>query len=642
MIVGTAGHVDHGKTALIQCLTGIDTDRLKEEKARGLTIEAGFAYPEVEPGMELGFVDVPGHEKFIHNMMAGSAGIDSVLLVVAADDGVMPQTVEHVQILSLLGLSRGRVALTKCDLVDAARLARVESEIRQLLSATPLAEASIYRVSSHTGEGVGVLRDALWTEAAQRHELSAWGAFRLAVDRVFTKTGAGLVVTGTAVSGTVHEGDMLRLEPSGIRARVRSLRRQHRESEQARQGDRVALNLVGSGVERDAIVRGGWVVDESLETPPLQRVDVDITLLGSVTALKHWTPVHVHLGVARLTGRVSLLEGQRLEPGGRMLGQLVLGRPVHACLGDRFVIRDHGGRMTLGGGTVLDGDPPRRGQRAPKRLSWLTALAECAAGGSPYDVERPIETGLSLWPEGLDLDRLARNFNSDRQDLAARVEALGGQVVSAQGHVWAFSRQGLESVKTRTLETLQHNHVNEPSMLGTERERLRRQVMPGLPGAFFRPLLNIMIDGGDIERHGPFLALPGHQVALDEADERLWQQVQPLLADAPFEPPRVRDITATQGLDEQAIRQALMACARLGRVYQVRKDHFYEAMAVEQLAGIIKALDAEHGAARAADFRDHIGTGRKLAIQILEFFDRLGFTRRIRDDHIVLRHDMFE
>ena len=642
MIVGTAGHVDHGKTALIQHLTGIDTDRLKEEKARGLTIEAGFAYPEVEPDMELGFIDVPGHEKFIHNMMAGSAGIDSVLLVVAADDGVMPQTIEHVQILSLLGLSQGRVALSKCDLVDEARLDRVETQIRQLLSATPLAGVPIYRVSSHTGEGIGALRDSLWTEAANRREAPVWGAFRLTVDRVFTKTGAGLVVTGTAVSGTVRQGDMVRLEPSGIRARVRSLRRQHRESEQARQGDRVALNLSGSGVERDAIARGGWVVAEALETPPLQRIDADLTLLDSVTALKHWTPVHIHLGVARLTGRISLLEGQRLEPGGRMLGQIVLDRPVHACLGDRFVIRDHGGRMTLGGGTVLDGDPPRRGQRAPKRLAWLTSLAECAAGGSPYDIDRPLDTGLTLWPDGLDLDKLARNINSGQQHLAARVEALGGQVITAQGQAWAFSRQGLDAVKTRTLEILQHNHANEPSMLGTERERLRRQVMPGLPGAFFRPLLNAMIETGDIERHGPFLALPGHQVALDEADERLWRQVQPLIAATPFEPPRVRDMAATQGLDEQAIRQALMACARLGRLYQVRKDHFFEASAVERMAHIVAMLNAEHGAARAADFRDRIGTGRKLAIQILEFFDRLGFTRRVRDDHVVRRHDMFE
>ncbi|MFD2438042.1 selenocysteine-specific translation elongation factor [Modicisalibacter luteus] len=342
---------------MIHCLTGVDTDRLKEEKARGLTIEAGFAYPEVESDIELGFVDVPGHEKFIHNMLAGSAGIDSVLLVVAADDGVMPQTIEHVQILTLLGLSQGQVALTKCDLVDATRLDRVEEDIRQLLEATPLAEAPVYRVSSRSGEGIDALRDSLWTQAAKRHETLAWGAFRLAVDRVFTKTGAGLVVTGTALSGTVRQDDVLRLEPSGVRARVRSLRRQHRESEQAHQGDRVALNLTGSGVERDAIVRGGWVVAESLDTPLLQRVDVDLTLLGSVAALKHWTPVHIHLGVARLTGRVSLLEGQRLEPGNRMLGQLVLDRPVHACLGDRFVIRDHGGQTTLGGGIVLDGDP---------------------------------------------------------------------------------------------------------------------------------------------------------------------------------------------------------------------------------------------------------------------------------------------
>ncbi|WP_043527049.1 selenocysteine-specific translation elongation factor [Litchfieldella xinjiangensis] len=641
MIIGTAGHVDHGKTALVERLTGIDTDRLKEEKARGLTIEAGFAYPELEDDGELGFVDVPGHEKFIHNMLAGSAGIDTVLLVVAADDGVMPQTVEHVQILQLLGLSRGWVAMTKTDLVDDVRCAEVEREIETLLDATPLAGMPVYRVSSYSGEGIEALRATLWQQAAEASRSPARGAFRLAVDRVFSKTGAGLVVTGTALSGMVAKGDSVRLVGSGKPARVRSLRRQHRDSDYAWQGDRVALNLAGAGIEREATARGDWIVDESLVTPELTRLDVHVELLNGAPIVRHWTPVHIHLGVAHVTGRLSLLEGQRLSPGEGMLGQLVLDRPVHACLGDRAVIRDHGAHLTLGGATVLDGDPPRRGQRAPKRLAWLSTLADAVANGPPYDLERPLKAALELKSDGLALDTMARTVNVPLETLSEQVEALGGRVITQQGQSRAFSRQAVEALEQRVIETVEANHAREPSMLGTERERLGRQAMPGLPSLFFRPLLNTLIESGRLEQHGPFVSLPGHRVALDANDEALWLRLEPLLAAQPFQPPRVRDLATGEGLDEQRVRQALMACARLGKVYQVRKDHFYLASAIHDMARIVEALAEEKGAARAADFRDRIGTGRKLAIQILEFFDRLGFTRRVRDDHLLRREALW-
>lgn len=641
MIIGTAGHVDHGKTTLIQQLTGIDTDRLKEEKARGLTIEAGFAYPDVGSDLELGFVDVPGHAKFINNMLAGSAGIDSVLLVVAADDGVMPQTVEHVQILTLLGLSQGRVALTKSDLVDAARCAEVRRQVKALLVGTSLAGAPVHTLSSRSGEGIEALREALWAQAAEKRSETPQGLFRLAVDRVFIKTGAGLVVTGTALSGSVAAGDELKLVPAGLRARVRSLSRQHRVRQSAHQGDRVALNLTGSGMERAVIARGDWVVSLGLDTPDLTRIDVRLELLGGVSTLKHWTAVHVYLGVAHVTGRISLLESQHLEPGRRMLGQLVLDSPVHACLGDRFVIRDHGDHVTLGGGIVLDGNPPRRGQRAAKRLAWLGALSMSAAVGRAHDLRRLLEVGLELWPDGLDLTLMARNVNCEQATLVALVESLGGRVITAQGQARAFSSEAIEALERGTLETIAANHEREPSMLGTERERLSRQVMPGLPSVFFRPVLSTLIAAGRVAQHGPFVSLPGHQVTLVEADEALWQQLQPLLAVHPFEPPRVRDMAASKGLDEQRIRDALVACCRLGRLYQVRKDHFYLACAVRDMAGIVLDLAEQHGAARAADFRDRIGIGRKLAIQLLEFFDRLGFTRRVRDDHVLRRPDMW-
>ncbi|WP_111414917.1 selenocysteine-specific translation elongation factor [Billgrantia lactosivorans] len=641
MIVGTAGHVDHGKTALIRRLTGIDTDRLKEEKARGLTIEPGFAYPEVADGIELGFVDVPGHVRFLHHMLAGSAGVDTALLVVAADDGVMPQTVEHLQILTLLGLDRGLVALTKVDRVDADRRRRVRGEVAALLEDSPLAAAPIVEVSSHTGEGVEALRDRLWTLAARQPEAPARGHFRLAVDRVFSKAGAGLVVTGTAFAGRVQAGDRVRLEPAGITARVRSLRRQHREGEWAQQGDRVALNLAGADVSHEVMRRGDWVVAEALETPPLRRLDVQLQLLDDAPPLKHWSPVQVHLGVGRYNGRVSLLEGQRLAPGERMLGQLVLEAPVHACLGDRCVVRDPAAGITLGGGTVLEGDPPRRGQRRPERLAWLAALAECAAA-VPLDPTPALREGLRGRPGGIDLHALARNANVEVAALAEAVSALGGETLTTAQATRSFSAEAIAALQARLLDTVTANHEREPSMLGTERARLLRQAMPELPEATGRQLLERLLAGGMLEAHGPFVARPGHRATLGEEDEALWQRLEPRIAAARYQPPRVRDLAASEGLDEGRIREVLTACARLGRLYQVRRDHFYPAGTVAEMAAVAQSLEREHGRIRAAAFRDRLGTGRKLAIHILEFFDKVGFTRRIGDERVLRHTDMWQ
>ncbi|MCE8053078.1 selenocysteine-specific translation elongation factor [Halomonas desiderata] len=640
MIVGTAGHVDHGKTALIRQLTGIDTDRLKEEKARGLTIEPGFAYPEVAEGVELGFVDVPGHVRFLHHMVAGSAGVDTVLLVVAADDGVMPQTVEHLQILSLLGLDRGLVALTKVDRVDAARRRQVREEIAALLADTPLAEAPLHEVSSTSGEGVDALRERLWAMAAMQRDTAVRGHFRFVVDRVFTKRGAGVVVTGTALAGQVNEGDTLRLALGGHKARVRGLRRQHRESDRAHQGDRVALNLAGADIDRDLIRRGDWLVAEALDAPPLRRLDVALRLLDSAPGVKHWTPVQVHLGVGRYSGRLSLLEGQHLAPGESMLGQLVLEEPVHACLGDRCVIRDPAAGITLGGATVLEGDPPRRGQRRPERLAWLAALARCA-DSTPLDLAPALEAGLRLQPAGIDLDALARNANLEPAALVDAVAALGGVTLPSRGQLRAFSAEAIAALEARLLDSVAANHEREPSMLGTERGRLTRQAAPQLPETTGRQLIERLVATGKLVAHGPFVAQPGHHASLSEADEALWQRLAPRIVAARFQPPRVRDLAASESLDEGRIREALNACARLGRLYQVRRDHFYPAATVAEMAAIVQALEREHGRIRAAAFRDRVGTGRKLAIHILEFFDKVGYTRRIGDERVIRNAEMW-
>ena len=352
MIVGTAGHIDHGKTSLVKALTGVDADRLKEEKARGITIDLGYAYQPMPGGEVLGFIDVPGHEKFIHNMLAGATGIDHVLLVIAADDGPMPQTLEHLEILDQLGLVQGAVVLSKIDRVDAVRRDAAMAEVRHLLAGRAQAAFPILPVSSVSGDGLAALRAHLQAAAearrlTERQHAADASPFRLAIDRSFTLGGIGTVVTGTVFDGRVSVGDRLMVSPLGLEVRVRSLHAQDRPATCGWRGQRCALNLVAPQLDPRQIERGQWLLSAALHAPT-QRIDARLKLLHSEAhALRHWTPVHLHLGTAHVNGRVALLQDGVLQPGHEALVQLVLDEPVGALHGDRFILRDQSARRTL-------------------------------------------------------------------------------------------------------------------------------------------------------------------------------------------------------------------------------------------------------------------------------------------------------
>jgi selenocysteine-specific elongation factor len=658
MIVGTAGHVDHGKTALIQALTGIATDRLKEEQARGLTIEAGYAYPEPPPqygDAALGFIDVPGHERFIANMLSGAAGIQAMLLVVAADDGIMPQTVEHVRILELLGVTQAWVALTKTDRVEPERVVQVTQALRAWLADTAFSGAPIFPLSNTTGEGIDALRHALWATAGYVStgyvstgyvsKTSAMapadsGRFRLAVDRVFVKHGSGVVVTGTVRSGQLSSGETVKLLPAGLTARVRGLRCQNRDVETAKRGDRCAINLSGADIERGRLERGDWVVAERSRVDDRVRLDVALQALPESPRLTHWMPVHLHHVSAHVTGRLSLLEGEALAANGTMLAQLVLESPLQAVHGDVVVVRDQGARHTLAGARVLDVAPPRRGARKPARLRWLSALRSILpdASGEPLidELWASIDEG-----EGIDLDALATNLDLPTDVLQVSAQRSGWQVISNRVTCFAFPASALAALHDQVVNCLTTIHEQEPAMRGAEIDRLRRMSAPRLPAELFRPLLEQWSMQGMLVQHGPFVALTTHRATLAEADLERWELVCPLLAASPFEPPRVRDIAQQLAWDEGETRRLLHNAALLGEVYQLRHDHFFLALQVAELADRIRELDARSpDGATAADFRDRVGCGRKLAVAILEFFDRVGFTRRIGDGHKVIQDDM--
>ena len=400
MIVGTAGHIDHGKTTLVKALTGVDTDRLKEEKARGITIELGYAYSDLGDGRQLGFVDVPGHERFVHNMLAGATGIDVALLVVsAAETASCRRRVEHLQIVDLLGLDRGIVALTKADLVDDDEILDRMAEVETLLAATSLKGAEIVPVSALTGQGIDELKTKLL--ALGESGKGATGFARLAVDRCFVLTGAGVVVTGTVHAGEIRVDDRLLLTPSGLEARVRSLHAQNRAAEVGRAGERCALNLTGPRLSKDAIRRGDWVVSPELHAPT-DRPDVRLHLLASeAQPLKHWSPVHVHLGAAHVMGRVALLDGDRLAPGGTALAQLVLEDKIGALVGrPRHPARSlgHPHRRGRGGDRSVRSaaQPPLRAAAGRTRRAGRgrrRRAAETAAAGIGLRRDRPLRPG---------------------------------------------------------------------------------------------------------------------------------------------------------------------------------------------------------------------------------------------------------
>ena len=625
MIIGTAGHIDHGKTTLVKALTGVDCDRLKEEKARGITVDLGYAYTPLPSGETLGFIDVPGHEKLIHNMLAGATGIDFALLVIAADDGPMPQTREHLEIIELLGIRRGAVALTKTDLFASRDAVNPENDaksaVSKLLAGTALADAPIFPVAATTGEGIAELKAHLVAAAAEAQASQVGGGFRLAIDRCFTLSGAGTVVTGTAFAGEVRVGDSLLLSPSGKPVRVRSLRAQDAPAEVGRAGQRIALAL--AGVEKAEVTRGQWLVAPSLHAP-VRRFDARVRVLSGQPPLKHWTQVHLHLGAEDVPARVALLGADEIAPGGEDWAQLMLERDIGTLAGDRFILRDAAARQTIGGGSVLDIFPPVRRKRSPERLAMLAALAD-------PDPATALRLAAGQQPAGVELAPYALNRNLDAEALAKLCAAVQLQVVGDT----AFSPEVWKTLEMRLFSAFTAEHERAPDMPGVERDRLRRLTLPTLSRPAFDALLAAPLADGRIARTNAWLHLPEHRVQLPAADRDLWQTLKPLLEAAPYSPPRVRDVAKATGIAEDTVRSLFKRVARFGDAYPVAHDHYFTAEAVADLAHRVAALNARDGCARAAPLRDEIGGGRKVAIHILEFFDRIGYTRRVRDTHVL-------
>ncbi|WP_230353075.1 selenocysteine-specific translation elongation factor [Lelliottia sp. WAP21] len=605
MIIATAGHVDHGKTTLLQAITGINADRLPEEKKRGMTIDLGYAYWPQPNGRVLGFIDVPGHEKFLTNMLAGVGGIDHALLVVACDDGVMAQTREHLAILQLTGNPLLTVALTKADRVDEARIDEVRHQIAHVLGEYGFADAPVFVTVATEGRGIEALREHL-TQLESREQASHH-RFRLAIDRAFTVKGAGLVVTGTALSGDVKVGDTLWLTGVNKPMRVRGLHAQNQPAERACAGQRIALNIAGDA-EKEQLNRGDWLLADA-PSEPSERVVVSLHALGALT---QWQPVHIHHAASHVTGRVSLLEND--------LAELVFDTPLWLADNDRLVLRDISARETLAGARVVMLNPPRRGKRKPEYLQWLAALAlaESDRAALAVRLERgAVNLADFAW---------ARQLNGEGlQQLTQQPGFIqaGNSLLSAP-----IAARWQRKVLT-TLATYHEQHQDEP---GPGRERLRRMALPMEDDALVLLLIEQMRESGVIQSHHGWLHLPDHKAGFTPEQEAVWQKAAPLFGDDPW---WMRDLARETGADEALMRQVLRHAAQQGLITAIVKDRYYRNDRIVTFASLIRELDQARGSTCAADFRDRLNVGRKLAIQILEYFNRIGFTRRRGNDHLL-------
>ncbi len=607
MIVATAGHVDHGKTSLVRVLTGEDTDRLPEEKRRGMSIDLGFAYMPIAGRDPLAFVDVPGHERFVRNMTAGVQGIDLALLVVAADDGPMPQTREHLQILDSLGAPRLVAVLTKIDRVDAGRVAEATAETLALLAGTRFAGADVLPVSSSSGVGLDVLRTRLMAEAAKVAPRAAGARFRMNVDRAFVIDGLGVVATGTATAGAIAVGDEVQLLPRGLRARVRSLRANHGESARAGAGQRCALAL--QGVSREDVERGDTIVDAG-EVPRARAIDVAIEPLPDAGRFfTRRSQASIHTGTALHTAVLVPLSRE-----GRLHARLSFPREISAWHGDRFLVRDPGTRRLVGAGTVLDPMPPLRGAARPERLAFLERIAGCNAA-------QALDALLDLEPGIVDTDWLTRCWHLSAAELHAIEASRALAAFTLHKRRQVMRRERWDALCAALDRAVAAWHAAQPESVGPR----PKDLPPALP-----PAIDAMCEMGRLVRAGPQLRLPGHRPVLSAQDEILWQKLEPLLHGEAGRPPRVHELAALLAMEPKPMADFLQRAARAGRLHAVAANRYFLPDMLAKLVELAAELDRESAGAGfgAAQFRDRSGLGRNLTIELLEYLDGAGHTRR--------------
>lgn len=631
VIMGTAGHIDHGKTSLIKALTGIDCDRLGEEKRRGITIELGFAYADLPGGERMGIVDMPGHERFVHTMAAGASGVDFVLLVIAADEGVMPQTREHLDICTLLGVRHGIVALTKIDMVDEEMLELAREDVSEFLKDTFLEKAPIFPVSAVTGEGLEALRDAI-AEQCRRQPERRLDLFRLPVDRVFSLKGRGTIVTGTLVSGTAREGDEVELFPSGLLSRIRSIQCHNEGKEVAEAGRRISLNLQGLSVED---IRRGDVVGHVGALKNSTRWIVELACLkSSPRALRHRGEVHFHHSARELAARLYFYDRDRLEPGEHALAEVHFSEPVDGVFADRYIVRTFSPLRTVAGGSVLFplDTAPRRRKISPDMQARLLALPQA-------DEEERLSVQMALSGRfGAPASELSLLTNLGLKRLEKVLQGLSsrGKVVcwDRDNQCWIRAEE-LEELSLLALAAAEKFHAKNPLVPGMAKAVILGGMGQGVPPKLAHATLERLLRSGSLISEGDLLRLPSHEISLGQDQARLKQALLEAHLASPLMPPNHTELFERLGI---ASRQALPLFKLLvseGRLVKIHEELYYLSEALDEIRRKVREWFAEHSEITPGDFRDLTGISRKNSISLLEYFDKEQLTMRIGDKRVL-------
>ena len=625
VIIGTAGHVDHGKTLLVKALTGIDTDRLQEEKKRGITIELGFAHLDWEDGTQAGIVDVPGHEKFIRNMLAGAGGVDLAMLVVAADEGFMPQTVEHLGILTLLGIREGLVVITKSDLVDPEWLEMVREEVETRVKGTFLENKPILAVSAYTGQGIPELREHLKTLVHKTDEKSLRAPFRLPVDRVFSVEGFGTVVTGTLIEGTLSEDEMAQLVPSGLTAKIRNLQVHGRDVTTAYAGQRVAVNLAGlktSDIQRgDAVAKPGTV-------PVGRMLDVRLqNLKGSQRVILNNSQVHFYHGSGVLLAKVVLLDRDKLEPGDSCYAQVRFTENIAAKSGDRFVIRFYSPLETIGGGVVLE-DAPLRHKRGDKAVLEALKIKESGSGQQKV-IQTIAEEGIAL----PDCKKLAARLAMDQEALQHELEQLvsrGKALEILPGRYLASAV--LDKQWDNCKKLLEEYHSKNPLHAGIRLAEVRQKLFPKTDISIADGILKELQAEGKIKRVADRYALQAFEVRLTKRQNALKDKLMKIYRDAGLEAPATDELWPMfQPREQDEAKQVLESLVSGGQLVMLSPQIVVYKEVYDALLGALKTWFESHETITLAEYRDRMNTSRKYALAALEYFDRNHMTKKEGD-----------
>jgi selenocysteine-specific elongation factor len=625
LIIGTAGHIDHGKTVLVKALTGRDTDRLAEEKERGISIDLGFAPMRLSDGSIVGIVDVPGHENFVRNMMAGATGVDLALLVVAADDGVMPQTREHLAILDLLGVRRAVVAITKIDAVEPDLIPLVEDEVRELLGGTPLEGSPIIPVSGTTGEGIDELRAAIEREAARVLLKDEALPARLPVDRVFTLRGIGTVVTGTLWSGAITPSERMELLPRGDEVRVRSLEVHDEERDSVYAGERVAVNL--AGVSKDRVQRGDVLAEPGYLRPTFM-VDSRVRILsGWSRPVKRGARVRFHHGTREVLGRLYPLEVEVVRPGESKPAQLRLEEAVVVAPGDRFVVRSYSPVTTIGGGTIVDTHPSKHKVVDPRALQQFEELESGEAS-------RTVHVLLERASEPVGRDSLVLSSGFAPAVISAGLEALAASgkavTIGEKGPVLFMLADRYDQVRGEVAAALGTFHEAKPLAEGLAKETLKNQLFSSWDPRAADVLMGELAASGVIEPAGKLVRLPGRSAAVSSEQESLLSSIVSRIDENRVSPPTVSELSRELDISRQALAELLALAEKDGRLVRVSPELFFFPAAISEIEGKLRATIGPDGIT-VSEFREVVGTSRKYALPLLEYFDRNRVTVRVGD-----------